>query len=151
MHVYADTRISEEEVRSKFESVSRGAATDSSRKLSYETGRNPPKFFLSGLPVTPPAAAEVAILTRSGGAEVVLRLMWGPLPAPFPRALALAGLLLGLGLALFANGSAGMLAAAFLVSMLPVAALLYQKAGERRLQSQLGDLLGVTRFLPKPH
>ncbi len=77
--------------------------------------------------------------------------MWGPLPAPFPRALALSGLLLGLGLAYLSDGSATTIAAAVLIVLLPIAALLYQKAGERRLQSQLGEILGVTRFVPKPH
>ena len=148
MHVHADTSISESEIRNKFESV-RGAA--GSRELRFETKRNPPKFFLDGLPVTPPAAAEVAILERSGGSEVVLRLMWGPLPAPFPRALALTGVLLGAALAYLSDGSAAVLAVASLIALLPVAALLYQQAGERRLQSQLGELLGVARFLPKPH
>ena len=151
MHVFADTVISEEEVRKKFESVAGSAGTGSSRKLSFDATCNPQKFFLSGIPVTPPAAAEVAILKRSGGAEVVLRLMWGPLPAPFPRALALVGVLLGVLLAWLSDGSAGVLATASLIALLPVAALLYQQAGERRLQSQLGESLGVPRFQPKPH
>jgi hypothetical protein len=140
-------------VRTRFEASvkSRRENSTPSRQLLYALDRRPPKFFLAGAPVTPPAAAEVAILEQSGGAEVVLRLMWGPLPAPFPRALAGAGLLLGLLLAIFTDRSPGVWVLAFLVAILPGAALLYQQRGEQELQLQLSRLLDGARFTPKPH
>lgn len=153
MHVHTKTTLTPDAVRLRFESsgkVGRVKST-SSRELLYAKDRTPPKFFLAGAPVTPPAAAEVAILEQSGGAEVVLRLMWGPLPAPFPRALAGAGLLLGLLLAIFSDRTAAAWGLAALVAVLPGAALLYQQRGERELQAQLSRLLDGARFTPRPH
>lgn len=140
-------------MRARFEASGKSdrEKSTSSRRLLYAMNRTPPKFFLSGAPVTPPAAAEVAVNEASGGAEVVIRLMWGPLPAPFPRALAGAGLLLGLLIAIFSDRSPGAWALAVLVTVLPGVALLYQQNGERELQSQLSRLLDGARFTPKPH
>lgn len=153
MHVHTKTALTPDTVRARFETMGKSGreSTTSSRGLHYEMDRRPPKFFLAGVPVTPPAAAEVAILEQSGGAEVVLRLMWGPLPAPFPRALAGAGLLLGLLIAIFSDRSPGVWVLAALVAVLPGAALLYQQRGEGELQSQLSRLLDGARFTPKPH
>ena len=153
MHVHTEIRIFPDKIKNMFESATGTDAVraNSNRKLTYVTGRNPPKFFLSGLSVTPPAAAEVAILAQPSGSEVVLRLMWGPLPAPFPRALALVGLLLGLGIAFFSNGSAADWILASTIALLPIAALAYQIKGEQQIQSQLGKLLGGSSFTPKPH
>lgn len=153
MHVHTKTALTPKKVQARFETsgdVGREKSA-SSRELLYAVDRMPPKFFLAGVPVTPPAAAEVAILEQSGGAEVVLRLMWGPLPAPFPRALAGAGLLLGLLIAIFSDRSIGAWVVAALVSLLPIAALLYQQRGEQELQSQLSRLLDGARFTPKAH
>lgn len=153
MHVHTKTALTPDTVRARFE-VSEKFAREkdtASRQLLYAKDRTPPKFFLAGAPVMPPAAAEVAILEQSGSAEVVLRLMWGPLPAPFPRALAGAGLLLGLLIAILADRSTGVWALAALVAVLPVVALLYQQQGERELQSQLSRLLDGARFTAKPH
>jgi hypothetical protein len=153
MHVHTKTGLTPKKVHARFEvsgEVGRDKCT-SSGKLLYAKDRTPPKFFLAGAPVTPPAAAEVAILEQSGGAEVVLRLMWGPLPAPFPRALAGAGLLLGLLIAIFSDRSIGAWTAAAFFAVLPGLALLYQQRGERELQSQLSRLLDGARFTPKPH
>jgi hypothetical protein len=153
MHVHTKTALTPGTVRARFEASEKSAREKdtSSRQLLYAKDRTPPKFFLAGAPVTPPAAAEVAILEQSGGAEVVLRLMWGSLPAPFPRVLAGAGLLLGLLLAIFTDRSPGVWVLAFLVAILPGAALLYQQRGERELQSQLSRLLDGVRFTSKPH
>ena len=153
MHVHTKTTLTPDTVRARFEASvkSNPENTTSSRKLHYAMDRTPPKFFLAGAPITPPAAAEVAIFEQSGGAEVVLRLMWGPLPAPFPRVLAGGGLLLGLLIAVFSDRSAGAWALAALVAVLPGLALLYQQNGERELQSQLSHLLDGARFTPKPH
>jgi hypothetical protein len=153
MHVHAKTTLTADKVRARFEMSGQSDREKSvtSRQIFYAGNRTPPKFFLVGAPVTPPAAAEVAILEQSGGAEVVLRLMWGPLPAPFPRALAGAGLLLGLLITIFSDRSTGAWALAVLVAVLPGLALLYQQNGERELQAQLSRLLDGARFTPKPH
>lgn len=153
MHVHTKTTLTPEKVRARFEASGKAdrERTAPSRQLLYAMDRTPPKFFLAGAPVTPPAAAEVAINEQSEGAEVVLRLMWGPLPAPFPRALAGGGLLLGLLIAVFSDRSAGVWALAALVAVLPGLALLYQQNGERELQSRLSRLLDGARFTPKPH
>lgn len=153
MHVHTKTALTPDTVRARFEAMGKSGSEKStfSRQLLYVKDRTPPKFFLAGAPVTPPAAAEVAILEQSGGAEVVLRLMWGPLPAPFPRALAGAGLLLGLLIAIFSDRSIGAWVLACLVAVLPTAALLYQQRGEGELQSQLSRLLDGARFTAKPH
>lgn len=153
MHVRTETTLTLDKVRARFEASGKSGREKPAhvRQLLYARDRRPPKFFLAGAPVTPPAAAEVAINEQSGGAEVVLRLMWGPLPAPFPRALAGFGLLLGLLIAIFSDRSAGAWALAVLVAVPPGAALLYQQRGERELQSQLSRLLDGARFTPKPH
>ena len=153
MHVHTEIRIFPDKIKNMFESATGTDAVraNSNRKLTYVTERNPPKFFLGGISVTPPAAAEVAILAQPSGSEVVLRLMWGPLPAPFPRALALVGLLLGLGIAFSSNGSAADWILASTIALLPIAALAYQIKGEQQIQSQLGKLLGGSSFTPKPH
>jgi hypothetical protein len=153
MHVHTATSIAPDEIKARFEAAATAGAgnAERARRLVYAKGRKPPKFFLTSVPVTLPAAAEVAITERPGGADVVLRLMWGPLPAPFPRALAAAGILLGPLVAYFSQGSAGDWTMAAIIALLPLAALLYQKTGERNLQSQLGELLGGASFLPKPH
>ena len=149
----AKTALTPKKAQARFETsaeIGRVQST-SSGKLFYAKDRTPPKFFLAGAPVTPPAAAEVAINEQSGGAEVVLRLMWGPLPAPFPRALAGAGLLLGLLIAIFSDRTVAAWALAALVAVLPGLMLRYQQHGEQELQSQLSVLLDGARFTPKPH
>lgn len=153
MHVHAKTTLTPDTVRARFEASEKSGIEKPVhlRHLSYARDRRPTKFFLAGAPVTPPAAAEVAINEQSEGAEVVLRFMWGPLPAPFPRALAGAGLLLGLLIAIFSDRSIGAWAAAAFFAVLPGLALLYQQRGERELQSQLSRLLDGARFTPKPH
>jgi hypothetical protein len=153
MHVHTKTALTPKKVQARFETsgeVGREKST-SSREFLYAMHRRPPKFFLAGAPLTPPAAAEVVINERPGGAEVVLRLMWGPLPAPFPRALAGAGLLFGLLIAIFSDRSVGAWALAILIAVLPGAALFYQQRGEQELQLQLSRLLDGARFTPKPH
>ena len=152
MHVHTLLSMSANEVNARFDSAAKSAESPiSARKLTYETERKRPKFFLSGAALTLPTAAEVAVNEHPGGADVVLRLMWGPLPAPFPRALAGAGILIGLLIAWYSDGSPATLAGASLVALLPLAALLYQRRGERDIQAKLGELLGGASFQPKPH
>jgi hypothetical protein len=153
MHVHATTPISPDEVKERFEAAAEVADQEScsTRWLRYAQDRRPPKFFLSSVPVTLPAAAEVAVNPDGHGTHVVLRLMWGPLPAPFPRAVAAAGILLGLLVWIVADRSMGSGIMASLLILLPLAALLYQRRGERELQAQLSRILGVQTFEPKPH
>jgi len=153
MHVHATTPISPDEVKERFEAAAEVADQESRRTrwLRYAQDRRPPKFFLSSVPVTLPAAAEVAVNPDGHGTHVVLRLMWGPLPAPFPRAVAAAGILLGLLVWIVADRSMGSGIIASLLILLPLTALLYQRRGERELQAQLSRILGVQTFEPKPH
>ena len=153
MHVHATTPISPDEVKKRFEAAAEVADQEScsTRWLRYAQDRRPPKFFLSSVPVTLPAAAEVAVNPDGHGTHVVLRLMWGPLPAPFPRAVAAAGILLGLLVWIVADRSMGSGIIASLLILLPLTALLYQRRGERELQAQLSRILGVQTFEPKPH
>lgn len=135
-------------VKAKFENLGTPSARS---RLIYATDRYPPKFFVTGVPVTPPPAAEVSLSRQPGGTEVVLRLMWGPLPAPFPRALAGASILLAVLIALVAGHSAFAWFAAGLLGAMPLLALLYQRRGERVLQQQLSGVLDGASFVPKPH
>ena len=152
MHVHTLTTLSPEAVRTRFEAAdTRSGPSTGSRRLIYAKDRVPPKFFLTGMPVTLPAAAEVSVTGRSGGSDVVLRLMWGPLPAPFPRALAGLGALLALLLVGASDGTWGDWLGASLLLLLPLVLLLYQRQGERELQSRLSGLLDGARFTPRPH
>ena len=153
MHVHTETTFSADQVKAKFEAIQEveGPCTGSSHTLRYGSMRTPPKFFLIGAPVTLPAAAEVSVNPRPQGANVVLRLMWGPLPAPFPRAVAAGGALLGLLIVLFSDRTVGDWVLATLIALLPLAALMYQLRGERELQTQLSRILGGKTFIPKPH
>lgn len=152
MHVHTLTTLSPEAVRTRFEAAdTRSGPSTGSRRLIYAKDRVPPKFFLTGMPVTLPAAAEVSVTGRSGGSDVVLRLMWGPLPAPFPRALAGLGALLALLFVGASDGTWGDWLGAFLVLLFPLVWLLYQRQGERELQSQLSAMLDGARFTPRPH
>ena len=153
MHVHASTPISPDEIKKRFEAAARvpDRRGPSTRWLRYAQDRRPPKFFLSSVPITLPAAAEVAVNPDGQGSHVVLRLMWGPLPAPFPRGVAAAGFLLGLLFAMVADRSLGSGIIASLLILLPLAALLYQRRGERELQAQLSRILGIPTFEPKPH
>lgn len=148
MHVKADTSLSPADIESRFAGVAQQAG---SRVLRYDATRTPPKFFLSGLPVTLPAAAESALHEGDGGTEVVLRLMWGPLPAPFPRVVAALGVILALGILAFSQRTLVDWMFAGVIGGLPLALLAYQRAGERALQARLAVVLGSAPFVPKPH
>ncbi len=144
MHVATETLLSPAEVRRRFEKVE-------DAPLTYAAGRTPPKFFLSAVPVTLPAAAEVAVHERAQGAEVVLRLMWGPLPAPFPRCLAALSILAGALIVALSGQTPVDLVLGGLLAVLPTLALLYQRQGERQLQARLAKVLGGASFRPKAH
>jgi hypothetical protein len=163
MHVEATTRLIPREILARIanprlveasearsERSERRPDESASEALRCELQRDPPKVFLSGVPAFPPAA-ELRIAPLPQGSHVILRLMWGPLPAPFPRALAAVGVLVALALiALFSTSPLWLAAAAVLV-VLPAVALWRQRIGERRLQDHLSALLGDCRFSPRPH
>lgn len=158
MHVATETKLTPEQVKDRFNNIRSSSETTTQEKipgnsvnLSYDPKRTPPKFFLAGAPVTLPAAAEVAINDKTEGAEVVLRLMWGPLPAPFPRALAACGVLLCVLLMAFFSTVQPLWVIATLSAVLPVAALIYQMRGEKRLQTRLSELLDGVTFTPRAH
>jgi hypothetical protein len=151
MHVHTETALSPDEVKARFQARTEAGYKTARRTLLYARDHTPPKFFLPGALVTLPAAAEVSLGRLAKGTDVVLRLMWGPLPAPFPRAVAAASVLIGLLIAIFSDRTIGNWLLAALVVFLPAAALLYQHVGERELQSQLSDMLDGAKFLPKPH
>lgn len=150
MHVHAVTVLPLETVRARFAEAGR-ADTGSSPCLIYANDRTPPKFFLLGAPVIPPASAEVSVTGRSDGTDVVLRLMWGPLPAPFPRALAVTGIVLGLLILLRSDNATGNWWIASLLILMPLTAMLHQLRGERELQRQLSRMLDGATFTPRPH
>jgi hypothetical protein len=150
MHVRAETSLTPEEVRARFSTLAPAGGAPSP-PLRYDAARQPPKFFLEASPVTLPPAAEVAVQGNGSGSSVVLRLMWGPLPAPFPRAVAGAGVLAALTLLAVMGPSVGSSPLAALAAGLPAAALWIQRRGERLLQAQLVRVLGSGPFEPQPH
>ena len=147
MHVTTHTSLRPEQLDSVFRSLGSGIAGD----VSFDAERAPPKFFLKHLPVTMAPSAELDVQRQSAGSTVVLRLMWGALPAPFPRALFGVGLLGAIGL--LSTGSTGFLTLlrAGLLAGLPTLALVYQKRGEARLQTTLANLIGSKGFIHQAH
>ena len=149
MHVQALTPLPVNEVMRRFAKASEAAGGE--RGLSFVTERRRPKFFLEAVPLAPRPAAEVAVSAQNQGSVVVLRLMWGPLPAPFPRALALIGIVLAVAvLARFQTGVVGMLTASML-ALLPLFALICQRRGEYELRSRLSAILDGADFNPVSH
>lgn len=147
MHVQATTTLSRDEVDARLRALCHETAAP---RLVYDAARAPAKLFLESLPLTPPAAAEVVKGPAADG-RVALRLMWGPLPAPFPRALVAAGLLLGLLLIGLSDRSWLDWLLAVTVGVVPLLALVVQRSGEAQIQARLGQLLGGVRFEPAPH
>ncbi|MEM6709712.1 MAG: hypothetical protein AAF648_13095 [Pseudomonadota bacterium] len=155
MHVRTQTRLNESQLMEHFEAL---ATTDG---LDFVATRSPPKFWLRRFPGTLPAAAEVAIHADSetegetanteSVTELVLRLMWGPLPAPFPRAVALTGLLAAAALLLFSDRGAADWVLAAIFTVIPGVCLFYQRAGEQELQAMVRSALESTPFEPKAH
>lgn len=151
MHVRADTGLSMEEVQARLAGIGKIGSPAEAPGVSLDASRTPPKLFLESPSVTLPPAAEVALRPGAAGTSVVLRLMWGPLPAPLPRAVAAAGVLLALLVFALAPLSVVAVAAALLLAGAPVAALLHQRRGERRLQHEMSRLPGGPAFHPEAH
>jgi hypothetical protein len=152
MHVIARSGISPETVWARIESACLKPDESASRRhLIREPQSQPPKLALTGTAITFFPSAEVAVNATKAGSEVVLRLMWGPLPAPFPRVMAALGLAVGIATATLSGGDASELLVALLIVLLPGVALIHQRHGEREIQSRLSALLDNIRFEPKPH
>ena len=152
MHVRADSSLPAEEVRARLAGLGTRAGTSvDARALALDSNRQPAKLFLRSVPLMVPPAAEIHLKDTDSGSAVVLRLMWGPLPAPFPRAVAALGVLLALGVLIVSGGSASTVFVALVLAGLPAAALLLQRRGERRIQSELARTLGVNAFQPVAH
>src|SRR5262245_16801532 len=134
MHVRAESRLTADQTRALLAELGRRdfASAESGRgQLFLDSGREPPKLFLRGPALGIPPAAEVDLQKNEAGSAVVLRLMWGPFPAPLPRAVAAAGVLLAAAVLLLAGRSAGAIVAALALAGVPLAALLLQRSGER--------------------
>ena len=153
MHVHAVTALSPETVRARFESLPKYDAGlfDLSSPLRYALNRTPPKVYLSDRSLTLSAAAEVSVTRHSLGTEIILRLMWGPLPAPFPRALVGMAVLLSLLVLVFSDRTVGDWFLVLLAMVPAIVALHQQQRGERELQQRLSGILNGTTFLPASH
>ena len=153
MHVAAEVDLSPDQVHARIRNASeRGlGASISAGRLRLEVGRRPLKLFLDRFPATLPTAAELAVRVAPSGSRVILRLMWGPLPAPFPRVVAALGVLLGLATLAAWPASAPARATAAFVAGAPTLALIYQSRGEKHLQAALGQVLGGATFSSQPH
>jgi len=153
MHVEATTRLVPGEVLERIAMRPAGPSesTPPAAPLRCELDRQPPRVFLAARPRTFAPAAELRIDPLPEGSHVILRLMWGPLPAPFPRALAGAGVLLALAVLRLAPPSPSWIAAALGLGLVPALVLWRQRSGERRLQDRLSGLLGGCVWSPRPH
>jgi hypothetical protein len=152
MHVRADSPIPAEEIRARLAGLAqRGVTAAAPHAIALDSSRRPEKLFLRSFVLTIPPAAEIALQETEAGSSVVLRLMWGPLPAPFPRVVAAIGVLLAVAVLIFGGGTAWANVGAVILAGLPIAALLLQRRGERRLQSELTRTLGVGAFRPVAH
>jgi hypothetical protein len=153
MHVAATTALAPGEVTERLRACAQGgsAAPAAARALRCELDRRPPKIFLRVPPLTFAPAAELHVDPVGQGSQVVLRLMWGPLPAPFPRAVAAAALVAGLGLLASYSLSPGAVLAAALIAGPAALALWFQRAGERRLRARLAELFGGCDWFARPH
>ena len=150
MHVHAVTALSPETVRARLESLGKYHLDllDLSIPLRYAPDWTPSKLFVTDRSLTHSAAAEVSVGRHALGAEIVLRLMWGPLPAPFPRALVGVAGLIALLILVFSDRSPGDWLLAVLVVIPTIVVLHQQQRGERELQQQLSGVLNGATFLP---
>ncbi|HEX7038221.1 MAG TPA: hypothetical protein VF210_20825 [Pseudomonadales bacterium] len=147
MEVEAHTSLTAPEVQARLEALEHeAAAAFLPRRLVYERSGDRSRLYLSGRRFAPRPTAEVAVDGYHRGAAVVLRPMWGPLPALWPRALTLIGLGLATAVLLYLGRDPlhWLLAAAAVA--LPMAAFVVQRLGERRLQERLGEVLGGAGF-----
>ena len=107
MHVRADSPIPAEEIRARLAGLAqRGVTAAAPHAIALDSSRRPEKLFLRSFVLTIPPAAEIALQETEAGSSVVLRLMWGPLPAPFPRVVAAIGVLLAVAVLIFGGGTA---------------------------------------------
>lgn len=148
MHVRAESPLDLNEVQRRLTRLAAGPHGEPSLRL--EAARVVPKFFLRAPCLVFSPAAEARVEKNEGGTAIVLRLMWGPLPAPFPRAVAGVASLIAL-LWLGAQPSLTTAAFAFAVVALPGLALVLQRRGERGLQQRIARLLEASSFEAVAH
>src|SRR5262245_42989373 len=86
MHVRADSSLPAAEVRVRLAGIEKRAGASADTRLAMDSNRRPAKLFLQSAALIFRPAAEIHLNETEAGSAVVLRLMWGPLPAPFPRA-----------------------------------------------------------------
>jgi len=118
----------------------------------YHEERSPPKLFTTGFPLTLPATAEVSVKGVAGeGSHVVLRLMWGPFPAPFPRVVTAVGIIGGIAAIAVEPTSVMNVVAGVGAVVLSFLMLRHQMAGEERMKEKLTTLFGGAGWAPRPH
>ena len=137
MHKKTSTPLSVSVVKDKLAE----AANINDNHLRFDAKRTPPKLFLTNSFLTFPPAAEVKVNDEQDGSEVILRLMWGPLPAPFPRAMAAVGVLAGILYYYFTEGSFANTMIATALAGIPLLWVLFQQRGEGTLQRTLSKHL----------
>jgi len=149
MHVHTAVEADPAQVRAVFRQASDSSGT-ANITLSFDDARTPPKFRVAGGAFGVAPSAELMFDEQRGRVDVILRLMWGPLPAPFPRAVALVGVLAGAALTI-STQAPWALAAGLGLALAPLWALFRQRRGERELQTRIAGIMGAAPFVPRPH
>ena len=137
MHKKTNTPLSTSSVNDKLAE----AAKVTDNHLRFDAERTPPKLFLTNSFLTFPPAAEVKVNEEKNGSEVILRLMWGPLPAPFPRAVAATGVVVAVLFYFLSSSSLTNTLVSVALGGIPLLWFLFQQRGEHALQKTLSKHL----------
>lgn len=147
MEVEAHTTLTAPEVQARLDAlVQRCAPTTPRRTLVYQNIGGRPRLYLSGWRFSPWVTAEVAVDGYHRGAAIVLRPMWGPLPAQWLRVFCVAGLVLAAIVLVYLGRGPWHCLFAASAAVLPIGACIWQRLGERRLQARLAELLDGAGF-----
>ena len=151
MHKITSSELSPNLARQKFIEL----ADKNPKMFKYDEDRNPPKIFYKNNLISFPACAEVHISPEEKGSNVILRLMWGPLPAPFSRAVALtlaviAGLILYSSIAKNHFEMIDVCLSLVLV-VIPCGMLFFQSQGEKIIQNSLSKYLKNSEWTDHNH